>query len=526
MKSLLNRLAVIATTLAAVQAQIDKEGQWDLIGHSGVSAMHMALTHTNHVIILDRVQKASKLYLPSGDFAWGSEYDLETNTVRPLDLKSNTFCSAGGFLSDGTLINVSGSQGRRKIKEGFNGIRSFKPCTNKLCDFNQDFNITLESKRWYPTVEGLADGRLIIIGGSTTTCAVNTEEINVPTFELYPQLPDDPFKGQKELNLLKETLPNNLYPAAHLLPNGNLFIFASTKSVILNTKTWEVERELPEIPGGVRTYPLTGASILLPLSSENKYQAEVLICGGSTKYNRNSPGITSCGRINLDDENPQWEMEEMPIPRVMPDMMALPDGKLIILNGVQVGTAGFNRASSPAFSPVIYDPKAPKGERFTTLRPSTIPRVYHSTAILIPDGRIFVAGSNPNTDATFEKVDYPTEYRIEAFSPPYLFGETPRPVINKVPEKITYGESFELDIGYFTENPEIKVVLIHTGFATHSTHMSHRHVTLEQVKIEGNKITVRAPLNANIAPPKHYMVFVLENNIPSIAKWVQVVNKI
>ncbi|KAK9766187.1 hypothetical protein K7432_004923 [Basidiobolus ranarum] len=524
MKSILSTLSVIATALLTVNGQIDKDGQWDLIGHSGVSAMHMALTHTNHVIILDRVQKASKLYLPNGDFAWGSEYDLETNTVRPLDLKSNTFCSAGGFLPDGTLINVSGSQGRRKIQEGFNGIRSFKPCPNQLCDFNQDFNITLDSKRWYPTVEGLADGRLIILGGSTTTCAVNTEEINVPTFELYPPSPQDPFKGQKELQLLKDTLPNNLYPAAHLLPNGNLFVFANTKSVILNTTTWTVEKELPEIPGGVRTYPLTGASILLPLSSENNYQAEILICGGSRRYNRNSPGTTSCGRINLDAKEPKWHMEQMPYARVMPDMMALPDGKLIIINGVQVGTAGFNRARDPTFAPVVYDPKAPKGERFTTLGMSSIPRVYHSTAILIPDGRVFVAGSNPNSDATFEQVDYPTEYRVEAFSPPYLFGDSPRPIIRAIPNKITYGESFEVEFEYFTENPEIQVTLIHSGFVTHSTHMSHRHVTLEQVKIDGNKVTVRGPPNANIAPPKFYMLFVLENNIPSIAKWVQLIN--
>ncbi|ORX90448.1 hypothetical protein K493DRAFT_330879 [Basidiobolus meristosporus CBS 931.73] len=486
--------------------------------------MHMALTHTNHVIILDRVQKASKLYLPSGDFAWGSEYDLETNTVRPLDLKSNTFCSAGGFLPDGTLINVSGSQGRRKIREGFNGIRSFKPCVDKLCDFNQDFNVTLDSKRWYPTVEGLADGRLVIFGGSTTTCGLNTEEINVPTFELYPPSPNDPFTGQKELKLLKETLPNNLYPAAHLLPNGNMFVFASTKSVILNTTTWEVEKELPDIPGGVRTYPLTGGSILLPLSPENQYQAEVLICGGSRRYYRASPGTISCGRINLDAEEPKWEMEDMPFPRVMPDIMALPDGRLIIVNGVEIGTAGFNRAKEPTFAPVIYDPYAPKGDRFTTLGKSTIPRVYHSSALLIPDGRIFVAGSNPNSDATFEQVDFPTEYRVEAFSPPYLFGETPRPVIQKIPEKIHYGEKFEVNVESFVEGSEFKVVLIHSGFVTHSTHMSHRHVTLQQVQVDGNSITVTAPPNPNIAPPKYYMLFVLENNVPSIARWVQLSN--
>ncbi|ORX84206.1 hypothetical protein K493DRAFT_411587 [Basidiobolus meristosporus CBS 931.73] len=520
----LSLLALLATALSLASAQVEKGGQWDLIGHSGVSAMHMALTHTNHVIILDRVQRASKIYLPTGEYAWGTEYDLETNTVRPLNLKSNTFCSAGGFLEDGTLINVAGSQGRRKIEEGFNGIRSFKPCTDKFCDFNQDFNVTLHSKRWYPTVENLADGRLFILGGSSTTCATNSKEINVPSFELYPHLPEDPFQGEKHFQFMEDTLPHNLYPAVHLLPDGNLFIFSNTRSVILDTKTWEIKRELPEIPGGVRTYPLTGGSILLPLSPDNDYQAEVLICGGSTRYWKKSPGLKTCARINLDEPDAKWELEDMPMPRVMPDLLALPDGRILIVNGVEIGTAGFNRAQVPTFSPVVYDPSAPKGQRFSTWSPSAIPRVYHSTALLIPDGRVFVAGSNPNADALWEKVDFPTEYRVEAFSPPYLFADQPRPVIESMQQSVKYGEEFDIEIQTFGSDPDIAVTMMHSGFVTHSTHMNHRAVKLDVVRKTGGKVTVRAPPRPAIAPPKYYMVFVLEDGIPSVAKWIQLKN--
>ncbi|KAI4321635.1 hypothetical protein MLD38_034996 [Melastoma candidum] len=108
--------------------------------------------------------------------------------------------------------------------------------------------------------------------------------------------------------------------------------------------------------------------------------------------------------------------------RVMGDMVLLPDGTVLIINGVSAGTAGWEYGRNPVLSPVLYQPNDPLASRFQTLNPSQIPRVYHSTAILLRDGRVLVSGSNPHTYYNFSGVIYPTELRLEAYSPAYLDG--------------------------------------------------------------------------------------------------------
>lgn len=79
-------------------------GQWDLLGFSGVSAMHATLIpNTNKIVFLEKVEKSSHAYLPENPekFSWSVEFDIEESTFRSLHTKSNMFCSAGGYRPDG-----------------------------------------------------------------------------------------------------------------------------------------------------------------------------------------------------------------------------------------------------------------------------------------------------------------------------------------------------------------------------------------------------------------------------------------
>jgi hypothetical protein len=106
----------------------------------------------------------------------------------------------------------------------------------------------------------------------------------------------------------------------------------------------------------------------------------------------------------------------MPIRRTMGDMINLPNGEVLIINGAQNGFQGWGKAGNPALNPVSYNPA---NGRYTVQAKTTIPRMYHSTANLLADGRVLVAGSNTHQFYTYNKA-YPTELRVEAFSPPYL----------------------------------------------------------------------------------------------------------
>lgn len=93
-----------------------------------------------------------------------------------------------------------------------------------------------------------------------------------------------------------------------------------------------------------------------------------------------------------------WTMETMGARRVMGDAVLLPNGLVVVLNGAMNGvagdssTGGSSKAHFPQFWPVLYDPAAPNGTRFTRMARSPIARMYHSTAALTPDGTVLVAG--------------------------------------------------------------------------------------------------------------------------------------
>ncbi|KAM0032903.1 putative galactose oxidase [Helianthus debilis subsp. tardiflorus] len=137
-------------------------------------------------------------------------------------------------------------------------------------------------------------------------------------------------------------------------------------------------------------------------------------------------------------------METMPLARVMGDMLLLPNGQVLIINGASAGVARWELGRNPVLSPVTYRPYNQIGSRFEVQKPSTKPRVYHSTAVLLRDGRVLVGGSNPHDKYVFTNVLYPTELSLEAFSPSYLDPSTsssrPRILSPKTKTKIRYGK--------------------------------------------------------------------------------------
>lgn len=502
-------------------------GEWQIIGHSGVPAMHAALMQTGKVIFLDKAEPWTYAVI-NGEYTFSTEFDPKTGKTVPLTVTSNTFCSAGGFLPDGTLVNVGGAEAFRKKVEGYNRIRLLKPCNPKnripsQCDWQDHGTATLSSKRWYPTVASLSDGRLFVLGGSTKSADENRPEINQASYEIYP----NPRKSVP-IQFLKDSMPNNLYPGVHLLPNGHLFIWANNKAISFDYKNDKEISKHADIPGYPRSYPLTGSSVLLPLDPANDYAAEVIVFGGSQKHLRRnwiaSPGDNTLQRIDLSKSNPAWQEETMPYPRVMPDGVILATGDVFISNGARQGIAGFNtstirKADRPVLTPILYSPYKRRGSRFTKLMPSTIPRMYHSVSLLLPDGRVLVSGSNPidkPTEHPPASIKWGTEFRVEAYSPPHLFSTHRRLDIIAAPEGIRYGEKFTIRIKTFSQEkaPVVRAALVHTGFSTHSNHMSQRYVKLKLGRSRDGYVTFTAPPHGAIAPPGPYMLFVLENDLP------------
>jgi hypothetical protein len=341
------------------------------------------------------------------------------------------------------------------------------------------------------------------------------------------------------------------------------------------------ETDLPDMPGQVvRVYPASGGVAMLPLKPANNYQQTILFCGGSDMPdaawgNYANPAINTwdypaskdCQRITPEpsDGSVAAYVADDPMleSRTMGQFIILPTGKLLMVNGGNNGTAGYatatgqtanfadmpfamSLASGPVGTPAIYDPDAPAGSRWSNagLQSSTIARLYHSSAILLPDASVLIAGSNPNVDVN-TTVIFPTQYKAEIFYPPY-FAATTRPVPSGIPSTISYGgSSFDVTLPSSSYSGKgdaaaanTTVVLMRPGWTTHAMNMGQRYLQVSakfnahrSLKLIfclqlNNSYTVnsdssitlhvsQAPPNANLFQPGPAFVFVVVNGVPS-----------
>lgn len=228
-------------------------------------------------------------------------------------------------------------------------------------------------------------------------------------------------------------------------------------------------------------YPYTGSAVMLPLRPSKNYTVDVLIVGGQDVNANRNLSISACSesiRIRVTPTNGTWqqggaysfdgwEQEFMGSPRVMPDATLLPNGKVVMLNGAQIGLAGDSasggdsRANYPNFFAELYEPDAPLGSRWSTLARSQIARMYHSTAGLTTNGTILVAGCDRCfrmvSNLPFSPPPKKAEYRNEIFYPPYFYA-TDKPAIVSWPARITYNQEFQVT---FTGNVRMQVTCVH-----------------------------------------------------------------
>jgi Domain of unknown function (DUF1929) len=321
----------------------------------------------------------------------------------------------------------------------------------------------------------------------------------------------------------------------------------------------------------IRVYPASGANAMLPLTPANGYTPTVIFCGGTILPDAawgdyGYPAVDTwtvaasqaCHRITpepADNSAPAYVQDDnLPVGRSMGQFVALPDGTMLLLNGAQYGVAGYGQrtgqtptfaqmpygeslATGPVLQPVIFNPSAPAGSRFSAagLSSSTIPRMYHSSAVLLPDGSVMVAGSNPHADVVVNTV-YPTTWTAEYFYPPY-FSAKIRPVPSGIPTTLTYGgDHFDITIPSSSYSGSVDtaaaattVWLMRQGFTTHAMNMGQRSMQLNTtytIKTDGTILvhTAQLPPNPNLFQPGPAFLFVTISGIPSNGTYVIVGN--
>lgn len=531
---------------------------FEVIGETGVSGQQLFLGSDTKVYVIDKVENNPVTI--NDHPAWATEYDIETNTYRPLEVKTNTFCAGGSLLGNGEWLNIGGNQavdylgvtsasqtGNNTYQNGDGAFAARVITPGEGAEWYDDPAKDLSTRRWYPSLETIETGRIFILGGNQYGGFVNDAANSNPTYEFWPKAAGE---APIESTILKSTLPANLYPITHLLPTGQILLNINLNAAVLDYKT-NTEYPLPGVPHAVRTYPASAANVMLPLTVANNWTATVMYCGGSDLQSNqwtsgmaliNVPASDSCISITPETSNQWVEEDSLPEGRVMGNAILLPDGTIFVANGANTGVAGYGNdtwvlqdsyANNPVYSPVIYDPSKPSGSRWSRagLQDSTVPRMYHSTATLLPDGSVFVTGSNPHPDYSPNAI-FPTEYRAERFYPWYFNKRRPQP--SGIPTSLTYGgQYFDLELtaedlaNNIGNANEIKVVLIKTGFSTHAINFGQRMIELDHTFTTNtaNGLTLHVsqpPPNAAIIQPGPAWFFVVVNGVPSVGVQVMV----
>ncbi len=236
---------------------------------------------------------------------------------------------------------------------------------------------------------------------------------------------------------------------------------------------------------------------------------KILVMGGTTcdpyVWNCASFPTATAEIIDLNSLVPSWTYTgSMAGGRKNHNATLLPDGKVLVTGGTRSREHPSKDSTDPAYTSEMWDPDT---GTWTAMTSETVFRGYHSTAALLPDGRV-VSGGGTWGGAS-----------AEVYSPPYLFNGA-RPTITSAPTNITYGNSF------FVGTPDAtsisKVTMIGLTSVTHGFNMNQRISRLSFSQATGG-LNVTAPSSPNNSPPGYYMLFILNSNgVPSVANIVRI----
>jgi hypothetical protein len=288
----------------------------------------------------------------------------------------------------------------------------------------------------------------------------------------------------------------------HLMPNG-LLALVGMQNIMY---TWNPSNGAWVLAGYMtdsvsRTY---GTSVLLPLQNTTAEQGKILLAGGAPGAGNLS--MNTCLMITPNGSKLDKRFTaSMTYPRTWLSNVILPNGKIVVFGG----STATNSASDAVYYPEMFDPNT---ETWSVLPPASVPRLYHSVALLLPDGRVWTAGTS------YSKLKH--ELRTEIFSPAYV--SATRPIISGSPVLVG-GCGGSITIQTPDASNITSVSLVKISSTTHHYNSDQRLIWLQITSKNSNSVTVAAPINSKIAPPGYYLIHVLDSNsIPSAGSFIRI----
>lgn len=492
---------------ARASALPSEDGKWAAPFSIPTVAIHAALLPTGKVLWFDR---------PNQTPFQVSLYDPVTDTTKMIDPPqidghaANIFCAGQSFLPDGRLLVVGGQLANQTATEEFKGLNSiftFNPW-NETWTRQPDMG----HGRWYPTNALQPDGRTVILDGydeSGVRGAPHNDDVDVftpsPDLDGVGTVTSVATRGATGTGLPPR---GGLYPHALLLPSGKTLVAGPFPEdswlfdpLSAGPFSWsDVKNPANHIYGG---------GVILPSDTPGSAKVE-LVGGNAIRQGGDAPDGAATEIFDADNPSEGWRPgKPLTVPRSHLNTVLLPDGSMVAVGG---GKGKTSTGSLSAFwdDDLKVDLWNPVDGTWHAGAAQQEGRAYHSTALLLPDGRVISAGDDTNGGMNADTA--------EIYSPPYL-SKGPRPTITSTPGALPYDQGF--DVTYGTTDVE-KAVLVAPSAVTHANDMNQRYVPLTIASDAGGTLRLGTPANANLAPPGWYMLFLVNRaGVPSVAKFIR-----
>jgi hypothetical protein len=423
-------------------------GQWSAVLPAPIMQIHLHL-------------------LPNGKvLSWGFEgdpqvWDPATGGFTAAPAPVRLFCAGHDFLPDGRLL-VAG--GHITNDHGLPNTNVFDAATGSW-----QVAPVMARGRWYPTNTTLPNGEVLTIAGRDEGGAV----VTIP--EVWNGT------GWRQLTSASLALP--YYPRMFVAPGGRVFYAGEERQSryldVTGTGTWT---NGPLRTFGTRDY---GSAIMYG-------PGKIVYVGGG------DPPTNTAEIIDLNQPSPAWTSTgSMAFARRQINATLLPTGDVLVTGGTSGG--GFNNRTGAVHAAELWNPAT---GTWSTLASNALTRIYHSTTLLLPDGRVLHTGQD--------------DLGYELYSPPYLFRGARPTITGATPSDVGYGQTV------LVETPDgagiVKVTFIRFSSVTHASNMGQRLVPLSFGQAPGG-LSVALPASRTAAPPGPYLLFLVNGNgVPSVGR--------
>lgn len=470
-----------------VPATPDIGGQWGAVipwPHVAVSAANLP---DGRILTWSGSERRT---WPTTEQTYSATWNPDTSAfVEIFHPSHNMFCAHLAMTEDGQVFVTGGRN------------QTNSPWTS-LFDFRDNSWTQIENMatggRWYPTTLALSDGTIMTANGTAT---------NQRNPDLWDS--DDGWRvlNGVDFDAMRQSHGGNAgerrwWTQLSLAPNGNIFHFWDTdESHYLGTHGSGHSRHAhPTTDGGSHA---PGISLY--------YDVGKLLMTGSNQGSWQSAASAQAFTIDLNDSQPYiTATNPMHYTRKFHQMIPLPTGEVLVIGGNSSGSAFSDNGT--VYAPEIWNPVTQQWRHAAAM---SVPRNYHSVALLLADGRVLAAGGGYLSG----NADHPATHQDgQVYSPPYLFDANglpaARPSITNGPSTVEVGHTFEVtttgDIAYFS--------LIKMSSTTHAVNTDARFFKPDFTSTTATTHLIDMHANPNVAVPGYWMLFAVDTNgVPSQA---------